>query len=144
VQTQDWPHGATPSWFADFSAAFAVEPVRTLERFASLHLAGVGNERGLLRRLRAMLAEHEPAVPALAVALKLLGEGDLRAAVSALRVPGLIVHGACDQVVPPAAGKWLAHAMPSAQWVEIADAGHAPFLSHHDIVLEKVRAFLHD
>lgn len=42
----------------------------------------------------------------------------------ALRLPTLVVHGAQDEVVPVEQGRRLAAALPGAQYVELARAGH--------------------
>ena len=52
VQDTDWKHGLPRKWFRDFTEELAHDAERAFERFASLHLAGNGNERSLLRRLR--------------------------------------------------------------------------------------------
>ena len=50
--------------------------------------------------------------------------------------------GGRDALTPPAAGAWLAGALPRARLVDIADAAHAPFLSHRPQFDAAVTEFL--
>jgi pimeloyl-[acyl-carrier protein] methyl ester esterase len=145
VATADWAHGVSVDWMRQFSTDVAADSKRALERFASLHLAATGNDRLLLRRLRTELFSRElPSPEALRDGLAVLEQTDFRGNAGQLDVPTLIVHGAQDQLVPCAAGEWLAHKLPRSQWLRIDAAGHAPFLSHTDQFVDAVRAFVYD
>jgi pimeloyl-[acyl-carrier protein] methyl ester esterase len=52
------------------------------------------------------------------------------------------VHGGRDTIIPPAAGKYLAEHRPNSRFMLLAEAGHAPFLSHRDETLAGWRKFL--
>ncbi|MGE5758081.1 MAG: alpha/beta fold hydrolase, partial [Sideroxydans sp.] len=56
----------------------------------------------------------------------------------------LVVAGARDKLTPPQASSYLAQTMPHARVVEIEGAAHAPFLSHPEIFIERVKTFLHE
>ena len=58
--------------------------------------------------------------------------------------PALVLSGQHDRVTPPAAGRWLAEALPAARHEHIARAGHAPLLSHADEVVAATRDFLNE
>jgi pimeloyl-ACP methyl ester carboxylesterase len=76
----------------------------------------------LIQELADIMAEVRPAgYSAAAVAL---GNTDLSPLLSDIRVPTLVVHGACDRVVPPETGRHLADSIPGARLVVIPDAGH--------------------
>ena len=47
-----------------------------------------------------------------------------------LRLPALVVHGARDTIIPVEQGRCVAEALPRAQYVEIATAGHNDLLAH--------------
>ena len=55
----------------------------------------------------------------------MLAAGDLRARLSLITSPTLVVHGAKDPLVPVAAGKEVAEAIPGAQWHLEPRMGHA-------------------
>ncbi len=61
--------------------------------------------------------------------LAILEQTDLRPILPTLDIPALIIHGGRDRLVPPAAGAYLAAALPRARLRELPHAGHAPFLS---------------
>ncbi len=53
-----------------------------------------------------------------------------------------MISGERDTLTPAAAGAWLAAALPAARFVEIAGAGHVPFLSHPGEFMRALDAFL--
>lgn len=55
----------------------------------------------------------------------MLTAGDLRTRLSSIAAPTLVVHGAKDPLVPVAAGKEVAEAIPGAQWRLESKMGHA-------------------
>jgi pimeloyl-ACP methyl ester carboxylesterase len=55
-----------------------------------------------------------------------------------------VVHGTADAVVPVAAGRMLAGAIPGAVWHELDGASHAPTVTRPDEVAEVVRAAVED
>jgi pimeloyl-ACP methyl ester carboxylesterase len=76
----------------------------------------------LVQELADIMAEVRPAgYSAAAVAL---GNTDLTSRLPDIRVPTLVVHGACDRVVPLETGRRLAESIPGARLVVIPDAGH--------------------
>ena len=102
------------------------------------------DQKSLLQQLRqSLLAAPQARTEALAGGLAILHNTDLRAEVSRLAQPALILHGALDTLTPPAAGAWLAEALPAAQHVELARAAHAPHLSHGEEVAAAIRHFSH-
>lgn len=60
----------------------------------------------------------------------------------ALRVPVLIVQGACDRAVPDAPVQSLERALPAARRVVLPQSGHAPFVEQPRRFVEEVSAFL--
>jgi pimeloyl-ACP methyl ester carboxylesterase len=59
---------------------------------------------------------------------------------AAVAVPTVVVHGTADQVVPIAAGRALAAAIPGARLVELHGAGHAPTVTRPAEVAAVIRA----
>ncbi len=59
--------------------------------------------------------------------------------ISAISIPTVVLHGDDDHVVPFAAGEYLAAAIPGAQWIPLAGAGHAPTVTRPDEVATAIR-----
>jgi pimeloyl-[acyl-carrier protein] methyl ester esterase len=99
-----------------------------------------GVARGRMAALAAALPAPDPA--AARGGLDLLAREDLRAALPAVALPVLVVHGERDPICPVGAGRAIAAAVPGARLVEIPDAGHAPFLSRPDAFRDALASFL--
>jgi len=143
VADDSWPHGMPATLLADFAGRLRDDYGRTVQNFLALQTRG--DERALetFRALRRALARRPaPAVEALDAGLEILRRADLRAEVGAIASPTLVISGEHDRLTPPAAGEWLAAAMPDARHRLIQGAAHAPFLSHAHEVLDELRRFL--
>jgi pimeloyl-[acyl-carrier protein] methyl ester esterase len=77
-------------------------------------------------------------MPALRGGLDILEHEDLRPALAEVMQPVLVVHGAEDQLVPLAAARHLALALPRARLEVIDGTAHAPFVSDPYAVAELV------
>jgi len=96
-------------------------------------------------KLRTALFTHPlPAQEILEAGLAILRSADLRAVLSEIQQPTLVIHGEQDAVTPCAAGEALAQALPDARFHQIAGAGHAPFLTAPDAVATLLHEFLHE
>jgi class 3 adenylate cyclase len=69
-------------------------------------------------------------------------EIDVRAVLSAIRVPTLVLHRSGDRVVPVEAGRYLAEHIADAKWVELAGVDHYPFAGDGQALLDEVEEFL--
>ena len=139
----DWPAGMNPGVLDGFAAGLAGDYRRTLSNFLALQTWGDENASQALRSLRANLDSHgEPDPQALIAGLGILRTADLRDALAAITVPSLVIAGEHDRITPVAAGRELASRLPSARFVEVPKAGHAPFLSHPETVRREVESFL--
>jgi len=144
VAAEDWDRGLAAADLQDFGAALLADPQATLLRFLSLQTRGMPDQKSLLQQLRqTLLAAPQAHAEALSGGLAILHNTDLRAEVPRLAQPALILHGALDTLTPPAAGAWLAEALPAAQHIELARAAHAPHLSHGEEVAAAIRHFSH-
>ena len=140
---EDWPAGMSSAVLDGFAAGLAGDYRRTISNFLALQTWGDEHATQALRSLRANLDAHgEPDPYALAAGLGILREADLRADLATIAIPTLVIAGEHDRITPVAAGRELASRLPSARFIEIAKAGHAPFLSHADAVLGHVEGFL--
>ncbi len=143
VAIDDWPHAMAMRDLSDFGAALLADPRATLLRFLTLQTRGMEGQRAVLQQLRqTMLTAPQPHASALSAGLEMLLANDLRDRVRQLRQPAMIVHGALDTLSVPAAGAWLAHALPDARHVELPRAAHAPHLSHAAEVAAEIRSFV--
>jgi pimeloyl-[acyl-carrier protein] methyl ester esterase len=126
-----WRHAIAPRSLARFADELRVAYAPTICRFMALQMRGVADARPLLARMNAALDARPKALgAALDCALAILEAADLRAAAPTLACATLVVSGARDALTPPAAGAWLAAAIPGARYEVIAGAAHVPFWSH--------------
>ncbi len=143
LMRHDWSHGMRKDVLDGFAAGLQVNFRRTVANFLALQTWG--DERGAeaLRMLRESFDSHGEADPAaLRTGLEILRDTDLRHELSRIVAPTLVLAGEHDRITPPGAGRELAAALRGARYVEIPRAGHAPFLSHPDSVLDEVVRFL--
>lgn len=138
----DWPQGMAAETFAAFARGLAGDPRATIDRFLILETHGSDHAREELRLLRETVYAHgEPTAAALRQGLAALEESDYRAALPALRMPSLWLAGRRDRLTHPAALRAAAAACPEGRYVEIAGAGHAPFLTHAEAVAAAIYEF---
>jgi pimeloyl-[acyl-carrier protein] methyl ester esterase len=144
VAAEDWAHGMSTIDLEDFAVALMADPQATLLRFLSLQTRGVPEQKILLQQLRHNLQGLPQAHDtALLSGLAILRDTDLRAELPRIHQPTLVLHGMLDTLTPPAAGTWLAEALPAAQRIEFARAAHAPHLSHAKDVAAAIGRFAH-
>lgn len=67
---------------------------------------------------------------------------DLSERLGEIRLPTLVIHGAADAIVPPAAGQMMAARIPGARLVLIDGAGHVPTLTFPERVAREIESFL--
>lgn len=145
VATADWEAGMAPDDLEAFGTALISDQTATLLRFLSLQTRGMPEQKTVLQTLRQAFLSVPPAnAGALAGGLNMLRHTDLRAALSQLAQPTLVVHGALDTLTPPAAGAWLAATLPNARHTVLSRAAHAPHVSHSVEVAAAIRDFLDD
>jgi pimeloyl-[acyl-carrier protein] methyl ester esterase len=150
-----WP-GLAPATVEAFRSGFARDPHATLKRFVALQCLGEADRRCVQTQLGAALTaldigeqgdEHRdahispPAAPtravtptdrapvALADGLALLAGSDLRATLAQIEQPCLLIHGEHDALMPVAAARAMAHALPASRLEILQGSGHALPLS---------------
>lgn len=138
----DWQAGMPADVFASFARSVAADAAGALQRFFALQAEGDGAARAVLRELRAVAGRGAPPPAAsLHAGLRWLADSDLRPALAGIAQPALVVHGARDGVIPPAAGAYLAGALPHAQLVALEDAAHALFSGRSAWLARQIRDF---
>lgn len=135
VRKDDWRWGMSPEIFRDFAAGLRGDWRGTLDRFLALEAFGSDRAREELRHLRdELFARGEPATSVLADGLELLETSDLRPGLPSLALPSLWIGGRRDRLVDPRAMQEAVELTPEAA-IEVVDhAGHAPFLTHAEVV----------
>lgn len=143
TRAADWQVAMPEATLAAFHDGLRADPAGVLERFLALQVRGQADARGLLRRLKAVLAARPAPDPAaLAQGLQLLAEEDLRGPLPDLRPPTLWLFGERDTLVPAAVAERVGLLMPEARVRMIAGAAHAPWLSHGEACAAALNAFL--
>lgn len=143
AQRGDWPHGVERDRMRGFVESLTRDRTGALLRFTSLQALGDASAKSVAQRLRAaLLAGPVPATDVLVRGLELLRTTDLRDELGTIAHPALVLHGDGDTVTPPAAGAWLAQALPHARFQLLPGAGHAPFVSAPQAVAALITAFL--
>ena len=145
VRSDDWPQGMPVEVFRSFADGLRDDWRGTLERFIALEAFGSDHARDELRMLQQdVFARGEPAPRVLADGLSLLENSDLRASLPTLDVPSLWLSGRRDRLVDPRAMQQASSATPNARHAQVEHAGHAPFLTHADVVARHLLDFLDD
>ena len=97
---------------------------------------GAGNFPVLMRELqkspRFMTLNRGWNMPALPAYQQVIGDFDLRPRLPALSCPCRIICGSDDAYQPPAYSALIAKAMPHAELIEVAGAGHLLGFTHHE------------
>ena len=138
-----WPCGTPPAVLREFGQAIKADRAGTLARFVAVQARGDARARqvgGMLQRL------YEQGVPdeVLEAGLTALSSADLRRDLHRVRQPALVLHGARDRIVPPAAGRRLAVALPVGRLQLLRACAHAPFLSQPGRVARALRDFFNE
>ncbi len=142
VRGEDWPQGMPPEVFRGFARGLRGDYRATLDRFIALEAFGSDDARGEIRMLRdEVFARGEPAAHVLADGLSLLEDTDLRGVLPGLSMPTLWLAGRRDRLVDPRAMQAAASQVADAHVVVAEHAGHAPFLTHADVVAAELVAF---
>jgi pimeloyl-[acyl-carrier protein] methyl ester esterase len=135
VARADWAAGMAHDRLAGFSRELGRDRDATVRAFLHLNAHGASGARACVRRLDTLLTERPPASDAaLAAGLGVLAATDLRAAVSRLVQPAVVIHGLGDGIVPAGAGQFLATTLPRARFVGLEDAAHALPITHGDAI----------
>ncbi|RCX33221.1 pimeloyl-ACP methyl ester esterase BioH [Thioalbus denitrificans] len=143
VQGVDWPHAVSAELLERFCDELARDYRATLGRFLALQAQGSERAREELRGLREILfARGEPALAGLQGGLEILRTADLRPELAALRQPLLWVGGRRDTLVPRRVTEGLLELNEGVETWVVPGAAHAPFLSHPEPLLDRVRTFV--
>ena len=135
-----WPCATAPAVLREFGRSLIADRAGTLARFVAVQARGDARARQFVGVLR-QLSEGNATDDVLAAGLGVLASADLRRELPRVRQPALVLHGARDRIVPPAAGRRLAAALPNARFSLLRTCAHAPFLSQPARVARELREF---
>lgn len=132
----DWPHGIPQAQVRAMERGLGRAPAGVWRDFLGLLASGGERARAAVRQLQAVQPEPAAAPADLVQGLCLLRHADLRPLLPGLSLPTWWVVGDRDPLVPLAAAEWAAAAMSDGRLEVIGGAGHLPFLSHPDALIE--------
>jgi pimeloyl-[acyl-carrier protein] methyl ester esterase len=142
VSGENWPQGRDPALVRQLATDLESDYHATIERFLALEVMGSPDPKAELRKLRTeVFARGEPDLRVLQEGIRVLDETDLRACLPQLKRNSWWSAGRLDRLVHPSAMEWSAQTA-QGQFHVIARAGHAPFLSHADVVAQTLRPWL--
>ncbi|MDD4914069.1 MAG: pimeloyl-ACP methyl ester esterase BioH [Methylococcales bacterium] len=142
VEAEDWP-GVKAEVLAAFVAQLSRDARQTQLRFLALQVNNSSAARRVLQQLKAVMqACPPPSLEILQAGLTILGNSDLRLALRQLACPVHVILGDRDSLIPVGCGKAVQALNPAISLHIIESAGHAPFLSHEQELLEILLAAL--
>ncbi|PLY00631.1 MAG: O-methylpimelyl-ACP methylesterase [Desulfuromonas sp.] len=144
VRNGDWAHGLPATQVRAMDRQMQRHFTQSMSEFFRLMFADEGVSPERYREI-IRFAVRDGSLPPREVArrgLKILGACDLRPQLGALNLPVLVHYGGLDLITDPAAGHYLAEAIPEACEFHWEKVGHAPFLSHPENSVELWSGFL--
>jgi len=135
-----WTCATSPAVLQEFGRSLAADRAGTLARFIAVQAKGDARARQFAGVLRDASERGTPD-SVLAAGLSVLSRTDLRCEVRSVKQPALVLHGARDRIVPAAAGRKLAGALPDARFRLLRSCAHAPFLSQPGQIARMLRRF---
>lgn len=137
-----WPCALSSHVFNDFVDRFERDKAAALSRFHRLQFQGTLDAGANVHLLREMLGKHGMAESALKNGLSLLQNADFRKHLLQFRKGIGAVFGDTDSLIPPCYGRALVDLVPHATVVQVKGAGHAPFITHMDEVVDAVNEMM--
>ena len=143
-QQEDWLHGLPPVQVRTMDRHLKRAYLRTLGDFFDMQFV---DEQLTTERRRELLAfavraSRVPKLEDCRATLDILAGEDLRPHLGTIDIPVLVMHGTSDQIIPCAAGRYLATELADAQLQLLEGVGHAPFMSRPAECLDIWREFL--
>lgn len=131
-----WP-GVKAETLDAFADMLKVDVQQTLIRFLALQVNGLAHGKALLQRLKsAIQACPAPSEAVLQAGLQVLKTTDLRDVVARTEIPITLILGDKDTLIPIDCGRAIQQLNPQVSLQILESAGHAPFLSHPEQLLE--------
>lgn len=130
-QSDDWPHGLPTTQLRALERNLGRAYEKTLGDFFRMQFTADEISKQRFREILqfAVRPVSLPPAPETLKSLAILGREDLRNRLTGIDLPCLVQHGQTDQIIPAAAGTYLAEQIPGAQLALLSGVGHAPFFS---------------
>jgi pimeloyl-[acyl-carrier protein] methyl ester esterase len=142
IKTGEWP-GIQPGLLEAFAENLQTDSEVALIRFVAMQVQGLPDAGTKLRQLKKLLFEYDfPSTETLLMGLELLKTADLRPEFAALKWPVMAIMGPNDPLVPDQTGAAMQQLLPQLKLHTIETAGHLPFLSHEQEVIQQIVRFL--
>lgn len=138
VAGDDWPHGLFDGRVRVMIRNLKKAPRLTVEDFWYSQFAAGESQLPPT----GLLTEAEQGRVSLLATLDTLRAADLRADLSAIDLPTLVLQGGADTITLPAAGAYLAEQLPHGRLAAWEGVGHAPFLTEPARCAQLIREFL--
>lgn len=136
IGNDTWP-GVKSETLDAFADMLKVDVQQTLIRFLALQVNGLAHGKALLQGLKsAIQACPAPADAVLQAGLQVLKTTDLRDVVVRTEIPITMILGDKDTLIPIDCGQAVQQLNPQVSLQILESAGHAPFLSHPEQLLE--------
>ena len=136
---EEWQHGKKVQVLEDFAKRLANSYAVTIRGFLALQVLHQADARATVVALqRVMSLRGEPSANALQAGLTILRNHDVRDELPNILQPTLVIQGDRDALTAEPAARWMAGQLPNAHYALIAQAAHAPFLSHRELFLQHV------
>ncbi len=139
-QSEQWSHAMPNKLLLAFSRGLLKDLQGTIKRFIALQFMQVKDSQHIQRALRQQILANMADKNALKVGLKILQQQDFTEL--KMKHPQLWLLGGKDRLIPIEIKNDLKLIYPNAMIKEIAEAGHAPFMTHPQPFLDIVIPFL--
>lgn len=133
-------HRPAPSGPEPFVLGLQADFVATIGRFVDTCVLDSEPNSAAIRRWGRQILGRSSEASAIRLYECLYGL-DLRAGVTRIEQPTLIIHGDGDALVPLAAAHWLAGTLPNADLHIVRGAGHVPTVTRPAEVAEAINRF---
>ncbi len=144
VQNKNWP-GIKPEVLQLFADNLTLSCQTTLMRFLALQVNGLNNGKVLLKQLKQAVLECDtPVVSVLQGGLEILRSVDLTGTLQLINCPLAFILGDQDALVPVQCGENMRQFKPVAEIHVLQNAGHLPFLTHQQQVIEIITHFCNE
>ena len=139
TQTENWP-GMNCEFLQAFKSSIDNNGEATLLRFLSIQLQGTSEAKALGIKLKQSFLQFKiPTKKTLLDGLDVLRDADLRPGLLAAKCPVAFILGAKDGLVPVSVGESMHEIRPASYLKNIKGAGHVPFLSHPQQVINEIQ-----
>jgi pimeloyl-[acyl-carrier protein] methyl ester esterase len=140
VNDAHWTQGLAPEILQNFASNLQTDYAATVRRFFALQFLGLKVDNKQVNQLRETIMAEPASMQALADGLAILAGSDFTQ--QPLKQPTQWLLGRLDKLIPVS----LAEALPALGYTQIdvlPNAAHVPFVTHPELFMQTLRAFLH-